>query len=251
MVSRPTVRVGLNGRGWEITLPGERNGVTFETLDEAQWVATCAPLSGTRASWSCATPTTRCCIASSSTAENLSEPGSLADVQSRSVGCLALRRSASHLQPLSPGVCVGSSPHSGHGEERLQLATPVTAPWPGVRSASLSFFSVRTHKRLRSEYSRIRAGPAARTLTPSLDATNGATCATRHGVWVTGFDCGAGSCDLGVIPPTRWTRLNVIDRAALLAILLARASLRFPPRSSTCRLSSQPLMSRRASPAAW
>ena len=39
MVSRPTVRVGLNGGGWEITLPGERNGVTFETLDEAQRVA--------------------------------------------------------------------------------------------------------------------------------------------------------------------------------------------------------------------
>ena len=116
----------------------------------------------------------------------------------------------------------------------------------------LSFsFAVYTHKRPRSEYSRIRAGPAARTLIPSPIATNGATCATRRGAWVTGFDCGAGSYVPGVIPPTRWTRLNVIDRAGVQALLLARASLRFPPRSSTCRLSRQPLMSRRANPAAW
>ena len=116
----------------------------------------------------------------------------------------------------------------------------------------LSFsFAVYTHKRPRSEYSRIRAGPAARTLIPSPIATNGATCATRRGAWVTGFDCGAGSYVPGVIPPTRWTRLNVIDRAGVQAFLLARASLRFPPRSSTCRLSRQPLMSRRANPAAW
>lgn len=100
-----------------------------------------------------------------------------------------------------------------------------------VRESDLFFFSVCAHKRLRSEYSQIRAGPAARTLTPSPDATNGATCVTRHGVWVTGFDCGAGSYVLGVIPPARWTRLNAIGRAGVLMILLARASQRFPPRS--------------------
>ncbi len=37
MISHSTVCVDLNGGGgWEITLPGERDGVTFETLDEAQ-----------------------------------------------------------------------------------------------------------------------------------------------------------------------------------------------------------------------
>jgi hypothetical protein len=40
MVSHSMVRVGLNGGGgWEITLPGQRDRVTFETLDEAQRVA--------------------------------------------------------------------------------------------------------------------------------------------------------------------------------------------------------------------
>src|ERR1700729_3237333 len=38
----------------------------------------------------------------------------------------------------------------------------------------------------------MRAGPAARTLTPNPEATNGASCATWRGAWVIGFDCGAG-----------------------------------------------------------
>ena len=36
-------------------------------------------------------------------------------------------------------------------------------------------------------------GPAARILSPSPDATNGVSCATRREAWVTGFDCGAGA----------------------------------------------------------
>ncbi|MGO9890853.1 MAG: hypothetical protein ACLP0L_23545 [Solirubrobacteraceae bacterium] len=40
IVSYSTVRVDVNGRGgWEVTLPGQRDGITFETLDEAQRVA--------------------------------------------------------------------------------------------------------------------------------------------------------------------------------------------------------------------
>jgi hypothetical protein len=37
------------------------------------------------------------------------------------------------------------------------------------------------------------AGPAARILGPSPDATDGVTRATRRGTGVTGFDCGAGA----------------------------------------------------------
>ena len=37
------------------------------------------------------------------------------------------------------------------------------------------------------------AGPAARILSPSPDATNGVSCATRREARVTGFDCGAGA----------------------------------------------------------
>jgi hypothetical protein len=40
MASHLTVRVDLSGGGdWEVTLPGQRDGVTCETLDEAQRVA--------------------------------------------------------------------------------------------------------------------------------------------------------------------------------------------------------------------
>jgi hypothetical protein len=37
------------------------------------------------------------------------------------------------------------------------------------------------------------AGPAARILNLSPDATNGVSCATRREAGVTGFDCGAGA----------------------------------------------------------
>jgi hypothetical protein len=40
MMSPLTVRVDLNRRGgWEVTLPSKRDGVTCDTLDEAQRVA--------------------------------------------------------------------------------------------------------------------------------------------------------------------------------------------------------------------
>jgi hypothetical protein len=40
MVSHSTVCVDLSGGGdWEVTLPGKHDGVTFETLDEAQRLA--------------------------------------------------------------------------------------------------------------------------------------------------------------------------------------------------------------------
>ena len=42
------------------------------------------------------------------------------------------------------------------------------------------------------------AGPAARILDPSPYATNGATCATRRGAGVIGFDCGAGGAVLPI-----------------------------------------------------
>ena len=49
------------------------------------------------------------------------------------------------------------------------------------------------HRRPHEEYSRGRAGPAARISGARPDATDGATCATGREAWVTGFDCGAGA----------------------------------------------------------
>jgi len=40
---------------------------------------------------------------------------------------------------------------------------------------------------------------AARILSPSPDATNGASCATRREARVTGFDCGAGAGPLSAL----------------------------------------------------
>jgi hypothetical protein len=67
------------------------------------------------------------------------------------------------------------------------------------------------------------AGPAARILSPSPNATNGAIRATRREAWVTGFDCGAGggiSRALphrpdGIVP-------SLIDARAFLALFLPR-----------------------------
>ena len=55
---------------------------------------------------------------------------------------------------------------------------------------------------------RMRAGPAARTLTPSPDATNGAFAprGAERGLLV--LTAGLVSYVLGVIPPTRWMRLR-------------------------------------------
>ena len=72
MVSHLTVSVDRNERGgWEVTLPGQCDGVTLEMLDEAQRVAYCAPRADIRASWSYAMPATGFCIASSSTAQTV------------------------------------------------------------------------------------------------------------------------------------------------------------------------------------
>ena len=46
----------------------------------------------------------------------------------------------------------------------------------------------------------VGAGPAARILSPSSNATNGAICATRREAGVTGFDCGAGVPALPALP---------------------------------------------------
>ena len=80
------------------------------------------------------------------------------------------------------------------------------------------------HKCPHYEYSQLRAGPAARIPGPGPDATDGATRATRREAWVTGFDCGAGAVLHGAIPPARWPRPIVIDRAGVLALFLARGS---------------------------
>ena len=58
---------------------------------------------------------------------------------------------------------------------------------------SEQIFEVRVRKRPQREYSRKGAGPVAGILTPSPNATDGATCATRREAWATGFDCGAGA----------------------------------------------------------
>src|SRR5689334_19702446 len=46
----------------------------------------------------------------------------------------------------------------------------------------------------------MRAGPAARILSPSWNATNGATRATRREAGVTGVDCGASAVVLRALP---------------------------------------------------
>jgi hypothetical protein len=53
-------------------------------------------------------------------------------------------------------------------------------------------FRAGSHSAPRYEYGRRTAGPAARILSPSPNATNGAIRATRRETRVTGFDCGAG-----------------------------------------------------------
>jgi hypothetical protein len=57
------------------------------------------------------------------------------------------------------------------------------------------------------------AGPAARILSPSPDATDGALRVTRREAWVIGFDCGAGAGPpVGVTPPARTLRPYLIER---------------------------------------
>lgn len=56
----------------------------------------------------------------------------------------------------------------------------------------------------------VAAGPAARTLDPNQNATDGAVCATRREVWVIGFRCGAGAVPEGDTPPARWLRPHLL-----------------------------------------
>jgi hypothetical protein len=94
---------------------------------------------------------------------------------------------------------------------RLGLAArcrrSVSSRWSGSccsRVAALSHLQRRlTLSRRRTDRNRVQskvAGPAARTLSSSPNATNGATSATRREAGVTGFDCGAGVVPL-LAPP--------------------------------------------------
>jgi len=65
------------------------------------------------------------------------------------------------------------------------------------------------------------AGPAARILDPSPDATNGVSCATRREAGVTGFDCGAGAGLLSALSH-RPGGFVPIKRAGSLALFLPR-----------------------------
>ena len=58
---------------------------------------------------------------------------------------------------------------------------------------------------------------------PSPNATNGAICATRREAGVTGFDCGVGVPLLRALPHRPGgRRLNLIERAGVLALFLPR-----------------------------
>ena len=67
-------------------------------------------------------------------------------------------------------------------------------------AASATNFRIGAHTR-RNRSNVGVAGPAARMLSPSPNATNSASSATRREAGVTGFDCGAGDVLLGAIPP--------------------------------------------------
>jgi hypothetical protein len=60
------------------------------------------------------------------------------------------------------------------------------------RTSTAKLFGSASHKRLNRSSVGCGAGPAARTLSSSPNATNGATRATRREAWATGFRCGAG-----------------------------------------------------------
>jgi hypothetical protein len=67
-----------------------------------------------------------------------------------------------------------------------------------------------------------RAGPAARILSPSPNATDGANCATRRAAGVTGFDCAAGAVLLRASPHRPGERVSIRLQAGVLALFLAR-----------------------------
>ena len=99
-----------------------------------------------------------------------------------------------------------------HGR-RASRGRPISR-CPRSRTSRSKPFRAGSHKRPQQEYSRRRAGPAARILSPSPAATNGASCATRREARVTGFDCGAGAVLPRALPqPARWPRPYLIERA--------------------------------------
>ncbi len=67
-------------------------------------------------------------------------------------------------------------------------------------------YRIRARARRRRSTVSCGAGPAARILIPSSNATNGAIRATRREAGVNGFDCGAGGTSTGVTPPPWWVR---------------------------------------------
>jgi hypothetical protein len=84
MVSHSTVRVDLNGRGgWEVTLPGKRDRVTCETLDEAQRVAYLCAARRHPCELVVRDAYHRVLLREFIDGENRAEAGSLADVESR------------------------------------------------------------------------------------------------------------------------------------------------------------------------
>jgi hypothetical protein len=116
---------------------------------------------------------------------------------------------------------LGPRPIDGLKGAASQRRSPRTGP--GRPGRLLRFGS---RKRPQWEYSRTRAGPAARSLGPSPEATDGACCATRREAWVTGFDCGAVPYFYGRYPAPWWTRPDLIDGAEVLALFLPRGSNR-------------------------
>jgi hypothetical protein len=101
-------------------------------------------------------------------------------------------RSARWLGPLAQGFQAGRAPG-----RRTRAARDESADAGGRAQKDSWVWATQTPGR---EYSRTRAGPAARILNPSPTATDGATGATRREAWVTGFDCGAGAVLLQALP---------------------------------------------------
>ena len=99
----------------------------------------------------------------------------------------------------APGVSVDDSGAGVLHGRRASRGRPI-GRCPRSRTHPSKPFRAASHKRPQQEYSRRRAGPAARILSPSPAATNGASCATRREARVTGFDCGAGAVLLRALP---------------------------------------------------
>jgi hypothetical protein len=103
---------------------------------------------------------------------------------------------------------VGGSAY-GDRTAGVQLPRRVALLKPVVCKSQGNFWNGAHNPRDRSSVER-GAGPAAGTVNPSPNATNGAIRATRREAGVTVFDCGAGGVFLyRRYPPTRWPRRYV------------------------------------------